>query len=327
MNDIARTRELRLVSLLPSATEIACALGLADQLLAITHCCDYPPEIRGKPLIVRGTIPVEDLSLREIDQAVSESVGRGASLYSVDEALLRELAPTHILAQDLCQVCAPSGNEVTRAVKALPSQPQVLWMSPHSIEQIQENIRELGLATEREDEAERLIRTGRSRLRKIQERIAGKTLRVRVFCAEWVEPLFCAGHWVPEMVEIAGGKDMLGRRWADSVRVSWDAVREAEPEVLVLMPCGFGMRGAQAQVDFLMNQPGWAELPAVRRNRVFAVDGGYFNRPGPRVMDGTELLAHLLNPELFGWDGPTEAFIKIDCFTASSEFGGARSKK
>ncbi len=312
MSSTRASGELRLVSLLPSATEMACALGLADQLLGITHCCDYPPEVRGKPLVVHGNIPVDKLSLSEIDQAVSAALRRGESLYHVDEQLLLELAPTHILTQDLCQVCAPAGNEVSRALKALPHQPQVLWMSPHSIEQIEGNLRELGQATGRAVEAERLITTGRNRLRKVAEQVAQTTRHPRVFCAEWMDPLFCAGHWVPEMVDIAGGTDPLGRKWADSVRVSWDTVREAAPEVLILMPCGYTSHGAQAQAGWLMSQPGWSELPAVRQNRVFAVDGGYFNRPGPRVVDGTELLAHLLHPEVFEWSGSPAAYVKIN---------------
>ena len=318
MNSAALTNELRLVSLLPSATEMACALGLIDQLLGITHCCDYPPEVRGKPLVVHGSIPVEDLSLREIDVAVSQALGRGESLYHVDEQLLRELAPTHILTQDLCQVCAPSGNEVSRALKDLPVRPQVIWMSPHSLAQIEENFRELGRATQRLGEAERLIAGGRERLQRVAVQVAQTRKRSRVFCAEWVDPLFCAGHWVPEMVEIAGGTDVLGRKWADSVRVSWQAVREAAPEVLVLMPCGFHSEGAKCQAAWLFQQPGWAELPAVTQNRVFAVDGGYFNRPGPRVIAGTELLAHLLHPELCAWEGSDTAFVKIDCEAAAA---------
>jgi len=314
--------ELRLVSLLPSATEMACALGLADQVLGITHCCDFPPEICGKPLVVHGNIPVGDLTLREIDRSVSETLGNGESLYHVDEQLLRELAPTHILTQDLCQVCAPAGNEVARALRALPYKPQVLSMSPHSIEQIEGNLRELGQATDREFEAEGIIAAGRDRLRTVAARVAQTTRRPRIFCAEWLDPLFCAGHWVPEMVGIAGGIDLLGCKWTDSVRVSWEAVREAAPEVLILMPCGLTSAGAQAQAGWLVNQMGWPELPAVRRDRVFAVDGGYFNRPGPRVVDGTELLAHLLHPDIFAWNGPPEAYVKIDCSASCGTFGG-----
>lgn len=323
MSSNRATSELRLVSLLPSATEMACALGLADQLLGITHCCDYPPEIRGKPLVVHGNIPVGELSLREIDSAVSASLARGESLYHVDEQLLRELAPTHILTQDLCQVCAPAGNEVTRALKALPHQPQVLWMSPHSIAQIEGDLRELGKATGREAEAEHLIAAGRSRLKNISERVAQTTHRPRVFCAEWIDPLFCAGHWTPEMVEIAGGTDVLGRKWADSVRVTWDAVRDAAPELLILMPCGYDRDSARAQAAWLVQQPGWFDLPAVRNDLVFAVDAGYFSRPGPRVVDGTELLAHLFHPEVFDWHGPADAVMKIDCSATPGKFAVA----
>jgi iron complex transport system substrate-binding protein len=314
----AQPNNLRLVSLLPSATEMACALGLADRLFGVTHCCDYPPGIRGKPLVVHGNIPVDELSLSEIDQAVSAALGRGESLYQVDEQLLRELAPTHILTQDLCQVCAPAGNEVTRALKALPHKPQVLWMSPHSIADIEGNLLELGQATGRKAQAEHLIATGRERLGRIAERVKRATHRPRVFCAEWVDPLFCAGHWTPEMVEIAGGFDVLGRKWADSVRVTWDAVREAAPEMIILMPCGYNLASAKAQAAWLFQQPGWAELPAVRDNRLFAVDAGYFSRPGPRVVDGTELLAHLLHPELFEWQGAPDAFEKLDCSTCAA---------
>ncbi len=323
MSSNRATNELRLVSLLPSATEMACALGLADQLLGITHCCDYPPEIRGKPLVVHGNIPVGELSLREIDSAVSASLARGESLYHVDEQLLRALAPTHILTQDLCQVCAPAGNEVTRALKALPHQPQVLWMSPHSIADIHGNLRELGQTTGREAEAERLIASGRSRLKRVAERVAQTTHRPRVFCAEWIDPLFCAGHWTPEMVEIAGGTDVLGRKWADSVRVTWDAVSEAAPEMLILMPCGYDRDNAHAQAAWLFKQSGWSDLPAVRNKLVFAVDAGYFSRPGPRVVDGTELLAHLLHPEVFDWKGPADAFMKIDCSATPGKFAAA----
>ncbi|MCI0533683.1 MAG: cobalamin-binding protein [Verrucomicrobiales bacterium] len=315
--------DLRLVSLLPSATEMACALGLTDQLLGITHCCDFPPEIRGKPLVVHGNIPVGELSLREIDSAVSASLARGESLYQVDERLLRELAPTHILTQDLCQVCAPAGNEVTRALKALPHQPQVLWMSPHSIEQIEGDLRELGKATGRKAEAEQLIAAGRNRLKNISEQVALTTHRPRVFCAEWLDPLFGAGHWTPEMVEIAGGTDVLGRKWADSVRVTWDAVRAAAPEVFILMPCGYDRDTSRAQAAWLCQQPGWSDLPAVRNDLVFAVDAGYFSRPGPRVVDGTELLAHLLHPEVFDWNGRADAFMKIDCSATPGKFAVA----
>jgi iron complex transport system substrate-binding protein len=308
MSSAERPETPRLVSLLPSATEMACALGLEEHLVGITHCCDHPPSIHGKPVVVHSRIPVESMGLREIDTAVTQTLGAGQSLYHVDEVLLRSLAPTHLLTQDLCQVCAPSGNEVTRVLKELPHPPQVLWMSPHSLADIEDNLRELGQSTGRAAAAEALIASGRERLAHVAARVAGVGEPVRVFCAEWVDPLFCAGHWVPEMVEIAGGRDVLGRKWADSVRIDWADVQAAAPEVVLLMLCGFATAEAAPQADWLRTQPGWRDLPAVRNGRVFAVDAGYFSRPGPRVIDGTELLAHLIHPDRCGWTGPAGAF-------------------
>ncbi|HAM71873.1 MAG TPA: cobalamin-binding protein [Verrucomicrobiales bacterium] len=315
--------KVRLVSLLPSATEMACAIGLAECVVGISHCCDYPAEIRDRPVLVHSRIPGDgQAGLAEIDAAASSTLRRGESLYEVDVELLARLAPTHIVTQDLCQVCAPSGNEVTRAMRALPTQPQVLWMSPHSLADIEENLRELGRCTGRVAEARRVIMAGRRRMQRATRAAttAGGTGRPppRVFCAEWIDPLYCAGHWVPEMVEKAGGIDPLGRRWADSVRVSWEAVREAAPEVMILLPCGFDAASARRQAGRLVGLPGWEDLPAVRANRVFAVDGAYFNRPGPRVFAGVELLAHLLHPEEVAWTGPADAIVQITP-TASPE--------
>jgi iron complex transport system substrate-binding protein len=303
----------RIVSFLPSATEMACALGLADQLLGITHECDYPPEIRNKPIVVRSVLPVKHMSQREIDTAVTERLRNGLSLYQVDEDLMRAIAPDLILTQDLCQVCAPSGNEVAHLLSALASQPQVLWLTPKTIEQIFDNMRELGDATDRSRRAEEVIAAGLARL----ERVAGTTRKIadrpRVLCMEWLDPVYCSGHWVPEMVEIAGGRDELGRKGADSVRIPWEQVLRWAPEILVVMPCGFGLEQAAAHAQQLFGYPGWCDLPAVRQNRVFAVDANsYFARPGPRIVDGTELLADLFHPTLFQWDGPQSAFAKVE---------------
>jgi iron complex transport system substrate-binding protein len=305
------TSAVRLVSLLPSATEMACALGLGENLVAITHCCDYPPEILTKPRIVKSALPAEALGLREIDEAVTNHLKAGASLYHVDELLLQQLAPTHILTQDLCQVCAPSGNEITRALKALSHPPQVLWMSPHSIAEIHQNILELGLATGRETEARNLVASNLNRLERVSNQVASSKHKPRVFCAEWLDPLFCSGHWVPELVEIAGGDEPLGRKWSDSIRISWESVLESQPEVIVLMLCGFNRETALEHAEWLVRQTGFHELPAAKRNQVFAVDAGYFSRPGPRVIEGAELLAHLLHPDLCEWLGPETAFSRV----------------
>ena len=303
----------QIVSFLPSATEIACALGLSDQLVGITHECDYPAEIEGKAIVVRSAIPIETMSQREIDVAVAEQMRAGHSLYQVDEKLLQELAPDLILTQDLCQVCAPSGTEVSQALNLLAKKPQILWLTPNSLEQIFANVRELGKATGRAKEAHELITNGRARLGKIAAVASKLSHRPRVFCMEWLDPVYCSGHWVPEMVRLAGGEDTLGREGADSVRIPWGTVREWAPEILIITPCGYNLEQTIAQARRLFAYEGWSDLPAVREGRVYAVDANsYFARPGPRVVDGTELLAHLIHPNVFTWEGSSRAYQRLD---------------
>jgi iron complex transport system substrate-binding protein len=303
----------QIVSFLPSATEMACALGLSEQLVGITHECDYPPEVKGKAIVVRKTLPIETMSQREIDVAVSERMREGRSLYEVDEKLLQQLAPDLILTQDLCQVCAPSGNEVSEALKLLPKEPQILWLTPNSLEEIFANLRELGEATGHSKNAEELIAEGRTRLEKIEAVTQNLSVRPRVFCMEWLDPVYCSGHWVPEMVKIAGGLDALSQEGADSVRISWDEVVEWKPEVLIITPCGFDLEQTIEQSRQLFTYPRWSTLPAVQDGRVYAVDANsYFARPGPRVVDGTELLAHLIHPELFSWPGSNCAYQRLE---------------
>jgi len=295
----------RIVSFLPSATEMACALGLGDRLMGITHECDYPPEVSAKPIVVRSALPIETMSQAEIDLAVSDRLKRGLSLYLVDEPTVREIAPDLILTQDLCQVCAPSGNEVSQLLKQLPNSPRILWQTPKTIGEIFDCMRELGEATGREATAETFIRDGRARLDAIAAATRDVADRPRVFCMEWIDPFFCCGHWVPEMVRIAGGTDELGRDGEDSIRVSWDDVRRWAPDVVIVMPCGFDLGKTVAESARLSSYDGWDDLPAVRSGRVYAVDANsYFARPGPRVVEGTELLAHLIHPDRFAWNGP-----------------------
>src|SRR5713226_2982891 len=302
----------RIVSFLPSATEMVCALGLADRLVGVTHECDYPEEVKNKPVVVRSALPLEGMSQREIDAAVSDRLRNGESLYLVNEKLLKALAPELIVTQNLCQVCAPSGNEVAQVLKALHPKPEILWMTPKSLAEIEENLSSLGEATGRSGEAEELIASGRARLDKIASVTRGLSYRPRVFCMEWIDPVYCSGHWVPEMVELAGGVDLLSRKGKDSVRIPWDDVLKWAPEVLIISPCGFNLKKALEHVAQLFDFPGWQDLPAVRLGRVFAVDASsYFARPGPRVIDGTELLAHLIHPELFSWKGAQNAFQRI----------------
>jgi len=304
--------ELRLISFLPSATEMVFALGLGDQLVGVSNECDFPVAAKTKPVVVKPVLPLEKMSLCEIDAAVAEHIGSGQNLYQVDERLLEQLAPTHILTQALCQVCAPSGSETTRALAALRVKPQILWFAPHTIAEIFSNLRELGAATGRLAQAEELNAVAHARLQNVIELTKKAPRRPRVLCLEWIDPYYCCGHWVPEMVELAGGEAALGRKGADSVRISWTDIAVSSPEILIVSPCGFGVEEAAEQAKHLLQQRGWNDLPAVLNHRVFAVNANaYFARPGPRVVDGVELLAHLIHPEAWDWRGSRNAFRQI----------------
>jgi len=306
---------MRIVSFLPSATEMACALGLDDSIVGITHECDYPPEIKNKPRVVQPVLPIEKMSQSEIDRAVAERLREGKSLYQIDEQLLRELAPDLILTQNLCQVCAPSGNEVSQVIKALPKTPDILWLTPQSLNEIFENVRELGAATNRDAQAEKLVNDCQRRLESLKQRTQSVAHIPRVFCMEWLEPVYASGHWVPELVKIAGGVDELGRERGESVRISWDEITAWAPEVLVIMPCGFNLQQTMKQVWSVFgyhNSP-FFDLPAVRNGRVYAVDANsYFARPGARVVEGAELLAQLIHPDLFDTPASSDFFQTID---------------
>jgi iron complex transport system substrate-binding protein len=286
---------------------------LQDNLKGITHECDYPPEIKSKPAVVRPDLPIERMTLSEIDAAVAEVIGSGRSLYRVDRERLIEIAPDLIVTQDLCDVCAPAGNEVSQALQALSIAPKILWLTPKSIEGIFQNLVELGEATDRRQKADEVIASCRKRLQRLRALLSSARSRPRVFCMEWIDPVYCCGHWVPEMVDIAAGTDVLGRPGTDSVRVSWQDAVDSGPEVLVVMPCGFGLPAATEQAHALAKYPGFSDLPAVRANRVYAVDANsYFARPGPRIVDGTELLAHLLHPNLVEWRGAAGCYEHIN---------------
>ncbi|HEV2231582.1 MAG TPA: cobalamin-binding protein [Thermoplasmata archaeon] len=300
---------MNIVSFLPAATEMVYALGLGDDLKAISHECDYPEAARTKPVAVHPALDLTGLGPAEIDARVTRQLHEHGTIYEVDERILREARPDLLLTQNLCQVCAPSGNEASRAVAALDPPPTVLWMSPHSVEGVFENIRDLGRATHREPAAEELVAGLRARLERLHLPRTPPGPTPRVFCLEWVDPVFCSGHWVPEMVRIAGGIDLLGRPGEDSVRIPWDDVVRWAPEILVVAPCGGPLTAAREAADRLRALPGYRELPAVVSGRVFAVDSSaYLSRPGPRVVDGVELLAHLIDPARHAWNGPKDAF-------------------
>lgn len=311
---------MRIVSFLPSATEMVYALGLGDSLVGITHECDYPAEAKAKPVVVRNVLPIEQMSQSDIDRAVAERVRNGQSLYQIDEQLLRELAPDLILTQNLCQVCAPSGNEVSQVLKLLHHKPEILWLTPQSLSEIFDNVRELGNLTGRSPQAATLIEQCHSRLNKIRNLTKTLSSRPKIFCMEWLDPVYASGHWVPELAAIAGADDGLGSSGADSKRISWEEIAVWAPEILVIMPCGYNLQQTMKQIWDVFGRytmkPGsstFYDLPAVRDGNVFAVDANaYFARPGPRVVDGAELLAHIIHPDLFPTAPDASLFKKVD---------------
>jgi len=304
----------RIVSLLPSATEMIYGLGLQDRLVGVTHECDFPPAAKKLPVLVKPVLPLENMSQAEIDAAVTARLRDGKSLYQIDERLLAELAPDLIITQDLCQVCAPSGNELTQALAHLPKKPDVLWMTPRTLAGVRDNICDLARATGASAAAAQMIADWDVRLSAVERRGASLARRPRVFCMEWIDPVYCAGHWAPEMVRIAGGHDALGREGSDSVRIPWKDVVAFAPEVLILMPCGFSLEQALAQTGQMTQYEGLCDVPAVVQDRVYVADANsYFARPGPRLVDGAELLSHLIvgSP----WNGPADAYRKVNLLT------------
>ena len=280
---------MRIVSFLPAATEMACALGLEEAIVGRSAECDYPASLQSKPVVVHSALSLATMTPGEIDDAVRHTLHETGTLYAVHEELLRDLQPDLILTQDLCQVCAPSGNDITRVIGSLARKPDVLYFTPHSLADVDDNLRALGDATGRRARADAIIAANQARIERVEARAAEADEHPTVFFAEWVDPIYCAGHWVPEMIQIAGGIPLLVRPGGDSVRVTRDEVIAVKPDVIIVAPCGFDAQGAAKQAATL-------DLHAPR---VFTVDANaYFARPGPRLIDGIELLADLLHPSM-----------------------------
>ena len=291
---------MRICTLLPSATEIAFALDLGDSVVAVSHECDFPAAAREKPVVVRGRIDSDTCTSREIDAQVQRHMSRGEGLYSLNLELLRQINPDLIITQGLCDVCAVGYGDVMAAAGALRPPARVLSLSPGSLGEVLQDIARVGNATGTSERAETLVESLRKRMGNVAERVPQHRPRPRVACLEWLDPPYAAGHWVPEMVELAGGTDVLAAKHRPSARVSMETLAEAAREVLVLMPCGFDEPRTLKEWEPLKDLPAWQAIPAVADGRVFAVDGAmYFNRPGPRLVDGLEILARLIHPAHF----------------------------
>jgi iron complex transport system substrate-binding protein len=282
---------VRIASLVPSATEMLFALGLSDQVVAVTHECDYPPEAAGKRHLTRSLVP-EGLSAGEIDAAVRRLTGEGKHLYALDEEALAELDVDLIVTQAVCEVCAVSFDDVVAVADRLPSLPRVISLDPSNLDQVLSDIPRLGEATGVADRAAALRDDLERRLEEVRRAVDGAP-RPSVLALEWLDPPFIGGHWVPEMIEIAGGTDVLGVGGMKSRTAEWDEIAAAEPDVVVAMPCGWDAAQARTEVSGHAS-----EVAAIGAERIWAVDAAAsFSRPGPRLVEGTELLAHLLHPD------------------------------
>lgn len=289
---------MRIVSLLPSATEILFALGLDREIVGVSHECDFPPQAKTKPVVIHSRLP-HDASPPEIDRLVSEYVHRGESLYAVDAELLEKLAPDLIVTQDLCHVCAASPDDLATALARFDRRPEVLCLNPQDLVDVWRDILWVGEESCRGPQAETLLEKIGTRLGALEQQLPPSADRPRVAFLEWLQPFYVGGHWVPEMIQVAGGEDVLGKARTPSFRVPLQDIVEAEPDILLIAPCGYGSQ--QALIEYLsLDLPEqWNAMPAVRNGRVYALEANsYFSRPGPRLVTGIEALAKLFHPAI-----------------------------
>jgi iron complex transport system substrate-binding protein len=283
---------MRIVSLVPSATEMLFSLGLGSDLIAVTHECDYPPAARELPKITRDVLPA-GLSAAQIDAAVSERTLAGESIYELDAEALQDLRPDLVVTQALCSVCAVSYDDVRAIAQEIDPQPQVISLDPHTVGEVLGDARTLAQATNRKDAAVELVRDMATRIDRVRLAVRGAR-RPRVAALEWLDPPFAAGHWTPQLIEYAGGEDALGFAGEPSQRCAWEQVAAAQPDIVVVMPCGYDAEIAHREAEMHRDQ-----LAALGAGEVVAVDAAaYFSRPGPRIVDGLELLASIIHPEL-----------------------------
>ena len=290
----------RIVSLVPAATEIAAALGLMENVVGLSHECDFPSEANTRPRVTNCPVHNARLLSKEIDEWVRRALYENGTIYMIDEPLLRKLRPDVILTQKLCDVCAVGYGTVARLAETLPGPPRVVNLEPSSLSHIFDDIRRIARACDVPERGEELVAKLSERLEVVRDRAAHVAHRPRCFLMEWVDPPFCSGHWGPELVEIAGGHDPLGRKHQPSAQIDWQEVLEARPEIIVLALCGYDVDQAQRDYELLRQFPGFNSLPAARTGEIYLVNASaYFARPGPRVIESIEILAGILHPKEF----------------------------
>jgi iron complex transport system substrate-binding protein len=293
---------MRIVSLVPHATELLFALGLGDEVVAVTHECDFPAEVLELPQVTRDVLP-PGLSAGEIDAAVRERTAEGGAIYELDERQLTDLEPDLIVTQELCAVCAVSYDDVVEVAKRMPVEPQVIALDPKTLGEAMSDIRTIAQATGVRDAALDLVTRQRARIDAVRRAVRGAA-PVTVAALEWLDPVFVAGHWTPQIIELAGGADVLGFPGEHSEQSTWEAVAAAQPQVIVVMPCGYDAERSREEALRYAD-----ELRALGATRIVAVDAAaYFSRPGPRLVDGLELMAHVLHPDLVPDAAPGTAY-------------------
>jgi iron complex transport system substrate-binding protein len=300
---------MKICSLLPSATEILFAIGLGDQVVAVTHECDYPPAARSKPVITRCAFDSERMTPSEIDVAVRTLAAEGKSLYRIDERLLHELAPDLIVTQDLCHVCAITPQEVDRAIESLPQKPRIVSLSPKILDDVFNDMLEIGRISGVDSMP--VIKNLQSRVRRIAP-AATLANQPSVACIEWLDPLWRSGHWVPGMVQLAGGREVLTDVGKPSRPVGWDELLAKNPDIVIFMPCGYDLMRTREEFERVRSRLAWQDLKAFRSQQLYIVDANsYFSRSGPRLVEGVELLAEILHPEYFTHLAPLHSYIRV----------------
>ncbi len=308
INFMQEKSELKIASLLPSATEIVFALGLEENLVGITHECDFPPSIVDKPHLTKSRISHETMSSKEIDHAVRSQLDGHGSIYDLDTRLLQELKPDLIITQELCDVCAVSYKTVQKAAKMYVADAKVISLEPNTIEDIFQNIKTVGRLCGVAEKAAEVVKQLKNRLDKVREKTENLKKRPRVFMLEWLEPPFAPGHWTPEQVKIAGGDCLLGKAGEKSVTTTYARLIESKPEILVLIPCGYYTKDILRQLPNTTFPASFQEIPAFQNNEIWAMDASsYFSRPAPRIVNGVEILAKIFHPENFGEPNENEA--------------------
>ena len=301
----------RIASFLPSATEILYALGAGDSIVCVTHECDYPDMAKSKPRVIKSSFDCTIMSSKEIYDNVVKLVQTGGDMYIVDEQILKKADPDLIIAQGLCDVCSPTRKEISKAVSVLDKKPEVVILDPHNLDDIFSDITKIAEHVGKTAEAQQLISSLQKRIEYVKKSARSGP---KVLCIEWLDPPFTAGHWVPQMVEIAGGTNGISEKGKPSRRMKLEEAISFDPDIIILMPCGFDLDRIDKEYSKLASNPEWKMLRAVQKNTVFAVDANsYFSKPGPRTVTGIEILAKIIHPELFGnLTIPDDSMMKIN---------------